>query len=72
MDLRSIADRVLRPRLLSIQGVAQVAVIGGDVKEMQVKLNSAAMKNFGVSLDDVLNACGSMTQNAAGGIVNDF
>ncbi|MDE6403780.1 MAG: efflux RND transporter permease subunit [Muribaculaceae bacterium] len=38
MQLRSIADRVIRPRLLSIQGVAQVAVIGGDVKEMQVKL----------------------------------
>ncbi|MDE7473293.1 MAG: efflux RND transporter permease subunit, partial [Muribaculaceae bacterium] len=72
MQLRSIADRVIRPRLLSIQGVAQVAVIGGDVKEMQVKLNSAAMKRYGVTLDETLAACESMTRNAAGGIVNDF
>ena len=72
MQLRSIADRVIRPRLLSIQGVSQVAVIGGDVKEMQVKLNSAAMKRYGVTLDEALAACESMTRNAAGGIVNDF
>ncbi|MBD5365918.1 MAG: efflux RND transporter permease subunit [Bacteroides sp.] len=72
MQLRSIADRVIRPRLLSIRGVAQVAVIGGDVKEMQVKLNSAAMKRYGVTLDETLAACESMTRNAAGGIVNDF
>lgn len=72
MDLRSIADRVIRPRLLSIQGVSQVAVIGGDVKEMQIKLNSAAMKKYGVTLTEVLDATESITQNAAGGILNDY
>lgn len=72
MDLRSIADRVIRPRLLSVQGVSQVAVIGGDVKEMQVCLNTGEMKRYGVTLNDVLEACDGMTLNAAGGIINDF
>ncbi len=72
MDLRSIADRVIRPRLLSVQGVSQVAVIGGDVKEMQVCLNTGEMKRYGVTLNDVLDACDGMTLNAAGGIINDY
>ena len=72
MELRSIADRVIRPRLLSVQGVSQVAVIGGDVKEMQVQLNTGAMKRYGVTLGEVLDACEGMTLNAAGGIINDF
>lgn len=44
-ELRSIADRDIRPRLLSISGVSQVSVIGGDVSEYQILLNPALMKN---------------------------
>jgi len=72
MDLRSIADRVIRPRLLSVQGVSQVSVIGGDVKEMQVQLRTSAMRRYGITLNDVLDACEGMTINAAGGIINDY
>lgn len=72
MDLRTIADRVIRPRLLSVRGVSQVNVIGGDVKEMQVQLHSESMKRYGVSIDDVLEACDGMSVNASGGIVNDY
>lgn len=72
MDLRSIADRVIRPRLLSVQGVAQVAVIGGDIKELQIRLDPKRMSHYEVSIDDVLSACQSMSINAQGGIINDF
>lgn len=72
MDLRSIADRVIRPRLLSVQGVSQVNVMGGEVKEMQVRLNSALMKHYDVTLDAVVEACEAMTVNATGSIINDY
>ena len=39
-DVRSLADRVIRPRLLSIGGVSQVAVIGGDIKEYQIQISA--------------------------------
>lgn len=72
MDLRGLADRVIRPRLLSVEGVSSVSVIGGEVKEMQIKLRTAAMKRHGVTLNDVLEACEGCTLNAAGSIMNDY
>ncbi|MDE6085454.1 MAG: efflux RND transporter permease subunit, partial [Muribaculaceae bacterium] len=72
MDLRSIADRVIRPRLLSVQGVAQVAVIGGDIKELQIRLDPDRMLHYGVSIEDVIEASQSMSINAQGAIINDF
>lgn len=72
MELRSIADRIIRPQLLSVRGVAQVAVIGGDIKEYQIKLSPAKMKYFGVTLSEVLSATDQMNVNASGGIINDF
>ena len=54
MDLRTIADWTIRPRLLSTGGVAQVAVIGGDIKEYQILLDPTRMKHYGVSLGEVL------------------
>ena len=50
MDLRTIADWTIRPRLLSTGGVAQVAVIGGDIKEVQILLDPARMKHYGGKL----------------------
>lgn len=72
MDLRTIADRVIRPRLLSVRGVAQVAVIGGDIKEYQIKLSPSKMKYYGVTVKDVVDAAEGMNLNASGGILNDF
>lgn len=51
LDLRTIADWTIRPRLLSTGGVAQVAVIGGDIKEYQILLDPARMKHYGVGLN---------------------
>lgn len=71
-ELRSIADRDIRPRLLSISGVSQVSVIGGDVSEYQILLNPALMKNFDVTLDDVLAATDAINENAVGGTHYEF
>ena len=72
LDLRTIADWTIRPRLLSTGGVAQVAVIGGDVKEYQVLLDPARMKHYGVSLDEVLTVCRNMNRNANGGVLYEY
>ena len=68
-ELRTIADWTVRPRLLAIGGVAQVAVIGGDVKEYQVLLDPARMKHYGVSLNEAYAAVNGMNQNVAGGVI---
>ena len=67
-DLRTLADWTIRPRLLSIGGVAQVTVIGGEMKEYQILLDLPRMKQYGVTLDEVLNAAREMNRNANGGI----
>lgn len=72
LDLRTMADWTIRPRLLSTGGVAQVAVIGGDIKEYQVLLDPARMKHYGVGLDEVLAVCRTMNQNANGGVLYEY
>ncbi len=69
LDLRTLADWTFRPRLLSTGGVAQVAVIGGDVKEYQIQLDPGRMKHYGVTLDEALAACRNMNRNANGGVL---
>ncbi len=54
MDLRTLADREVAPRLLSLPGVASVSVIGGDAKEFQILLCPAKMQRFGVTLTDTV------------------
>lgn len=71
-DLRTIADWTIRPRLLSTGGVAQVAVIGGDIKEYQILLDPARMKHYGITLEEVLPALENMNQNATGGILYEY
>ncbi len=71
-DLRTIADWTIRPRLLSTGGVAQVAVIGGDIKEYQILLDPARMKHYGISMDEVLAVVDNMNQNSTGGILYEY
>ncbi len=72
LDLRTMADWTVRPRLLSTGGVAQVAVIGGDIKEYQILLDPARMKHYGIGLDQVLAVCRDMNRNANGGVLYEF
>ncbi|WP_276803325.1 efflux RND transporter permease subunit [Odoribacter laneus] len=71
-DLRTIADWTIRPRLLSTGGVAQVAVIGGDIKEYQILLDPARMKHYKIALDEILPVLENMNQNSTGGILYEY
>lgn len=72
LDLRTMADWTFRPRLLSTGGVAQVAVIGGDVKEYQILVDPGRMKHYGITLSEVLEASRNMNQNANGGVLYQY
>ena len=72
MELRTIADWVIAQRLLSVEGVAQVTVIGGDVKEYQILVDPLRMKHYDISLDDVLSATRDMNRNANGGVLYEY
>lgn len=72
LDLRTIADRNISPRLLALGGVSQVSVIGGDVKEYQILLDSDKMKYYNVSLQEVLDATNGVNNNAGGGILYEY
>ena len=72
LDLRTIADWTIRPRLLSTGGVAQVSVIGGDVKEYQIKLHPEKMKHFGITLSEVMVATEQMNRNTSGGVIYEY
>lgn len=72
LELRRLAERTIRPRLLSLGGVSQVSVIGGDAPEYQIKLNPDRMLAYGVSVADVVAATEGMNSNAGGGAVYDY
>lgn len=71
-DLRTIADWTIRPRLLSLGGVAQVTVLGGDIKEYQILLSPEKMRHYGISLQEVMSAAGDMNRNSAGGVLYEY
>lgn len=72
LDLRTLADWTIRPRLLSTGGVAQVAVLGGDIKEYQILLHPERMMHYGVTLGEVMEATRNMNQNTNGGVIYEY
>ena len=72
LDLRTIADWTIRPRLLSTGGVAQVAVLGGDIKEYQIQLDPERMRHYGISMGEVMAVTQDMNLNANGGVLYEF
>src|SRR6266699_414907 len=69
MELRSLADWVIRPRLLGVPGVAQVMIIGGDTKQYQVLVDPAKLRDYGLTLKEVRDAVGGANVNASGGFM---
>jgi HME family heavy-metal exporter len=69
MDLRSLADWVVRPRLLGVAGVAQVMIIGGDTKQFQVLVDPAKMRDYGLTLKEVTDAVTGANVNSSGGFL---
>ncbi len=72
LDLRTIADWTIRPRLLATGGVAQVAVLGGDIKEYQILLHPDKMKHYGTTLSEIMAVSRGMNLNANGGVIYEY
>lgn len=72
LDIRTIADWNIRPLLLSIGGVSQVVVIGGEYKQYQILASPQKMKSYNVSLSELLKASKEANTNAAGGFMQEY
>jgi CzcA family heavy metal efflux pump len=71
MDLRTTADWIIRPRLLKLPGIAEVIVMGGDVKQYQVLVDPAKLQEFNVSLQDIAAAIQANNLNTSGGFLEE-
>ncbi len=70
MELRTIADWTIRPRLLSISGIAQVIPIGGGVKQFQILLDSIKMRDKNLSIEEIDSNLRHISENTTGGFVS--
>ena len=70
MEVRTLADWVVRQRLLTIPGIAQVITMGGGRKQYQVLVNPNALRSYGVTLHEVERALAASNANATGGYLN--
>lgn len=70
MELRTLADWVVRQRLLTIPGVSQIIVMGGERKQFQVLVDPTELVRYGVSLHEVETALAESNQNTAGGYLD--
>ncbi|NDA45787.1 MAG: efflux RND transporter permease subunit [Alphaproteobacteria bacterium] len=69
MEGRDFADWVVRPRILSIPGISQVTVLGGELRELHVVPDLAAMRRLGITLDALNQALIRFGSNTGGGFV---
>lgn len=72
MEMREIADFVIRPRLLTIPGVAQVIPMGGEVRQYRVAPNPAAMRALGVTLEQIEKTLAAFGTNTGGGFSDQY
>ena len=72
LDVRTYADKILRPQILGIGGVSQVTVMGGDIREYQIQIDLEKMKHYGVPLSEMLNAASNINTNVGGGTIYEY
>lgn len=70
LDLRTAADWIVRPRLQAIPGVAQVMLIGGDVRQYQILISLEKIKYYQLTLEEVQSSLEHLSQNTTGGFIN--
>lgn len=70
MDLRTLADWTIRPRLLSIPGIAQVISIGGGVRQYQILLSAEKIQKLQLSIEDIETNLSKVSLNSTGGFIN--
>ena len=72
MDLRTMAEWVVKPAILSTGGVSQVTIIGGDLKQYQVLVDPVKMAHYDITMHEMSEICQSMCVNSVGGVIRDF
>ena len=72
LELRNVADRQVKQRLLSVTGVSQVIVMGGDQKQYQIQADPLKMRYYDVSLEEMVAATRALNNNVSGGFINEF
>lgn len=70
MDLRTLADWNLRPRMMTISGISQVVVMGGEVKQYQILVSSEKLQKKAISLEDLKHALTEISENTTGGFID--
>ena len=72
MDLRTLAEWVVKPAVLATGGVSQVTIIGGDLKQYQIIADPVRMNAYGITMDDLEAVGKTLSVNSVGGVVRDF
>lgn len=72
MDLRTMAEWVVKPAILSTGGVSQVTIIGGDLKQYQILVDPIKMGHYDITMEEMTAICESMCVNSVGGVIRDF
>lgn len=72
MELRTLAEWVIKPNILATGGVSQVTIIGGDMKQYQILADPVKMNVYGITIEDLENIGKTLSVNSVGGVVRDF
>ena len=72
MELRTLAEWIVKPVILATGGVSQVTIIGGDYKQYQVLADAVKMELYGVTMQELEAAVATMSVNIGGGVVRDY
>lgn len=72
MDLRTLADWVIKPTILATGGVSQVTIMGGDYKQYQIIADPVRMNSYGITMDDLESVGKTFSNNSSGGVARDF
>lgn len=72
MDLRTIAEWIVKPAILATGGVSQVTIIGGDYKQYQILADPQKMNIYGVTLSELADVGSGISNNSSGGVVRDY
>lgn len=72
MELRTLAEWVVKPAILATGGVSQVTIIGGDYKQYQILADPQLMNLYGVTMEELTKAGASMSSNSNGGVLRDY
>ena len=72
MELRTLAEWIVKPAVLATGGVSNVTIIGGDYKQYQVLADPVKMKMYGVAMGELESAVAAMSVNIGAGVVRDY